>query len=212
MPVIYKITSPTNKIYIGQSWDFISRIGFYKTYKCKNQVKLYNSLLKHSYESHKVEIICSLPEDITQDYLDLYELTYWQFYKDCNFDMLNIRESGRAGRLSEETKVKIRNKLKGRPLDIKHKENVINALYGRRFSEESKKKIGDSNRGVNNGMFGRSGNLNPMSKQVLDLSNNNIFTCVREAAESSGISKQILINKLNGRTKNNTTLIYVSNS
>lgn len=212
MPVIYKITSPTNKIYIGQSWDFSSRIGFYKTYKCKNQVKLYNSLLKHRYESHKVEIICSLPEDIIQDYLDLYELTYWQFYKDCNFDMLNIREPGRAGRLSEETKDKIRNTLKGRPLEENHKRNVIKALYGRTFSEETRKKIGNSNRGENNGMFGRNGILNPMSKQVVDLSNNNIFTCVREAAVFYNISKQSLINKLNGRTKNNTNLIYVSNS
>jgi len=212
MPVIYKIVSPTNKIYIGQTWDFIKRIQFYKRLHCKLQTKLYNSLVKYGYDNHSITIIHTLPEDIDQKYLDSYEVLYWQCYKDCKFEMLNIKEPGRSGKLSEESKIKIRNKLKNRPLSETHKRNVINALYGRTFSEEAKKKIGDSNRGSNNGMFGRNGSLNPMSKKVLDLSSNKIFSCAREAADFYNISKQVLINKLNGRTKNNTNLVYVSNS
>ena len=66
MVIIYKITSPKGKIYIGQTWNFSERIYFYRTLKCKGQVKVYNSLKKYGYKSHKIEIICELPNDITQ--------------------------------------------------------------------------------------------------------------------------------------------------
>jgi hypothetical protein len=42
---IYKITSPTNKVYIGQSIKINERKRKYKKLDCKNQPKIYNSLL-----------------------------------------------------------------------------------------------------------------------------------------------------------------------
>ena len=50
---IYKITSPTNKIYIGQSIDIENRFTKYKSLDCKNQVRLYNSLKKYGFDKHK---------------------------------------------------------------------------------------------------------------------------------------------------------------
>ena len=48
---IYKITSPSGKIYIGQSNNLIQRQKDYiKTIHCKGQVRLYNSI--------RVEISC----------------------------------------------------------------------------------------------------------------------------------------------------------
>jgi predicted GIY-YIG superfamily endonuclease len=41
---IYKITSPTNKVYIGQSLDIEKRFVNYKGLFCKQQTKLYNCL------------------------------------------------------------------------------------------------------------------------------------------------------------------------
>jgi group I intron endonuclease len=209
MPVIYKITSPTNKIYIGQSWDFIDRIKFYKRLHCKLQTKIYNSLVKYGYDNHIIEIIHTLPEDIKQCYLDSYELLYWQLYKDCDFEMLNIREPGRGGKLSEETKIKIKNKLKGRTLSENHKKKVTKALYGRTFSIETRKKIGDSNKGENNGMFGKTGKLSHSSKVVINTFTNQIFNSVKEAEEFYNMKKNTLAAKLNGRAKNNTMLKYI---
>ena len=59
---IYKITSPTNRIYIGSSNDIYNRWCSYKNLKCKSQTKLYNSLLKYGAENHIFEIIenCSI--------------------------------------------------------------------------------------------------------------------------------------------------------
>lgn len=43
---IYKITSPSNKIYIGQTTNYITRCKNYRLLRCENQTKLYPSLLK----------------------------------------------------------------------------------------------------------------------------------------------------------------------
>lgn len=73
---IYKITSPSNKIYIGQSRDIYKRVNnYYKNLHCKSQVRLYRSLIKYGWEAHKFEIIekC-LFEDLNN------RERYWQDY------------------------------------------------------------------------------------------------------------------------------------
>lgn len=156
VPVIYKITSPSGKVYIGQTWNWSIREAFYRTVNCKSQTKLYNSLLKYGYSSHLVEIICKLPNDISQEVLDRYELIYWEFYKDCNIKLLNCREPGKGGRFSEESKQKLSKSLKGRKLSEEHRKKVTEAnkseeerekrriaLKGHNVSEETRKKISD---------------------------------------------------------------------
>lgn len=160
MPIIYKITSPSNKVYIGQSWDWSKRIRFYKNNLCKNQIKIYNSLLKYGYDNHKVEIVHELSNDITQSTLDNYEIIYWQFHKDCNVEMLNIREPGRGGKRSKESvekqrqtrkitgykhpqevldKISLKNKGKVRSSEVIEK--MKDRLRGRKQSQESINKM-----------------------------------------------------------------------
>ena len=55
---IYKITSPSKKVYIGQSVNIENRKNIYSKIKCKGQSKLYNSLKKYGFSEHKFEIIC----------------------------------------------------------------------------------------------------------------------------------------------------------
>ena len=55
---IYKITSPTNRIYIGQSINIEYRFKQYRWIKAKSQTRLRNSFLKHGVENHKFEIVC----------------------------------------------------------------------------------------------------------------------------------------------------------
>jgi hypothetical protein len=54
---VYMITSPTGRIYIGSTKNIQNRIKSYRTLNCKNQVKLYNSLLKYGWENHIFEVI-----------------------------------------------------------------------------------------------------------------------------------------------------------
>ncbi len=133
---IYKITSPSNKIYIGQSWNISSRIGSYKSVKCKGQPKLYESLKKYGWESHSFEIVHELPEDVDQYTLDSYETLYFNLYSDCRFVMMNVREPGKGGKLSQSTKKIL---------------SLVNT--GKKYSDEVNKKKGKS--GVLNGMYGK---------------------------------------------------------
>ena len=75
---IYKITSPSNKVYIGQSRNISKRINNYSNLNCKKQRKLYNSLKFYGWENHIFSIISELPNDINQTVLDSYEVLYWE--------------------------------------------------------------------------------------------------------------------------------------
>lgn len=89
---IYKITSPTNKIYIGQSINIHHRKGVYKRCNCKNQHKIYNSIKKHGWDKHKFEILqlCDYSEinDLEKYYIALYQSNKTEFG-------LNLREGGK---------------------------------------------------------------------------------------------------------------------
>lgn len=106
---IYKITSPTNGIYIGQSWDIIKRFNGHRNGK-KSKARIANSIRKHGHGNHKFEIIHELPKDINQHVIDNYEKFYLEQYKKTGFKILNLREAGSMGRHQDETKLKIKEK------------------------------------------------------------------------------------------------------
>lgn len=129
---IYKITSPTGKVYIGQSVDIHDRFRKYKSLKCKDQQALFNSLKKHGVEKHIFEIIniCDVSElnDLEIHYSNLFKSTTKEFG-------LNIRDCGGAkGLHSEETKIKI---------GLAHKGKVV--------SENTKQLLRDANKGKHDG-------------------------------------------------------------
>jgi predicted GIY-YIG superfamily endonuclease len=55
---IYKITSPTGRIYIGQSTNIERRkVEYSGKNKCKKQAALYFSLVKYSFSEHIFEVV-----------------------------------------------------------------------------------------------------------------------------------------------------------
>lgn len=110
---IYKITSPTGKIYIGQSWDVLSRLAQHKREK-RPLLVLNKSILKYGAESHKFGIVHILPKDISQKILDTYEQIYIDAYKACGSYMLNMRDAGARGKMSKESCIKMGLSNKGR--------------------------------------------------------------------------------------------------
>lgn len=140
---IYKITNPKNNTYIGQSWALEKRIRNYSTNPSKKQPKLYNSIQKYGWNSHTFEIIHELPSDVEQNVLDMYEIAYWEFYRDLGFKMLNVRYPGKGGKFSEESKQKLSKAKKG-----------SQSMLGKKHSEETKRKISEA-RKKNNWMKGK---------------------------------------------------------
>jgi group I intron endonuclease len=72
MVTIYKITSPSGRIYIGQTVNFKRRKVEYKRNKCKSQTLLYNSFIKYSYDNHIFEIL----EEVSKELADKREEYY----------------------------------------------------------------------------------------------------------------------------------------
>ena len=127
---IYKITSPNNKIYIGQSTDIFERWKKYKRLNCVKQVLLYRSLKKYDPINHKFEII----EECLEDKL-LERETYWKnFYKVLEIPSLCCRIDGRGGRNSEETNRKIGLKNKGKLISKETRDKISKALKGRKIT------------------------------------------------------------------------------
>ena len=133
---VYKITNPSGKVYIGQSLRIESRLNCYRSMNCKSQRHLYSSIFKHGWDKHSFEVIHQLPEDVTQETLNTYETFYWQQYKECKVKMLNIREPGSKGRISEETKLK----WKGRIPHNKGKTGELDPKWGKKWTIEKTKR------------------------------------------------------------------------
>jgi group I intron endonuclease len=128
---IYKITSPSNKVYIGQSTNIKNRWDdYYKMIRCKRQPRLYNSLKKYKPHNHKFEII----EECTEDKL-LERETYWkEHYNVLSVPSLCCRMDGKGGKLSQSTKDKMSKNKLGKP--TKHNYPLLQYDYLGNFIKE----------------------------------------------------------------------------
>ncbi len=177
---IYKIISPSNKIYIGQSNNIEKRFYHYKYNDCKCQPKLYNSFLKYGYEHHIFEVI----EECIQEVLNDRE-RYWQEYYNVLTEGLNcklIKTDDRASKQSEETKLKISNSHKGKKL-----------------SEYTKAKLS---------LINRKGN-HPQAKKVICNLTGKIWDTIDDCANENNIKPHNLSRYLRGIRKNKTTLSFL---
>lgn len=163
---IYKITSPSGRIYIGQSVDIDRRWETYKGLFSKVifQPRLYNSFKKYGVENHKFEVI----EECSIEMLNERE-RYWQEHYNvlCDFNGLNCRltkTNDKSGRVSNHTLKKMSECQKGdkhRNWKIKPE---LHPMFGRKHSEETKMKISLSGIGRKRSIESRlkmSGKNNP---------------------------------------------------
>lgn len=160
---IYKITSPSGRIYIGQSKNIYKRWNSYYNLKdIDKQIKLHNSFKKYGVKNHKFEIICTCDFE----HLNIKERYYQDFYdvigpKGLNCLLTKTNEKPRVS--SMETRQKISNSLRGRVVTEQMKEKLREKrkLYictsetkeklrishlGYIMPEEQKRKISESNK------------------------------------------------------------------
>lgn len=145
---IYKISSPTGKVYIGQSWDIKDRWYSHKHPNKKNKGHIAESVRKHGAESHLFEIIHKLPNDVSQVVMNNYEQLYLSQYIETGYKMLNLRgDITCLGKHWEETKVKIGNIGRGRKHTDDFKKSVGDFHRGRKRPIETGIKISESLKG-----------------------------------------------------------------
>ncbi len=132
---IYQITSPTGRVYIGQSSDIDRRFKTYFKLK-RNRIGtgIYNSLIKHGVDKHRFSILCILPTSANKYHLNEMEVLYISAAKKAGCRMLNMTNGGSGS-------------------------------YGFKHSEETKKRLTELGTDINSGMakpvlqYDLSGNL-----------------------------------------------------
>ena len=91
---VYKITSPTGRIYIGKSVNIKSRICSYKTLKCPTQKKLYASLKKWGWDAHKFEILIECKEKDLNKFEIKFIKEFKSYYQDNKNIGMNLTKGG----------------------------------------------------------------------------------------------------------------------
>lgn len=132
---IYKITSPSGRVYIGQTTNLKKRVATYKSTNAKGQTKLNRSILKYGWDAHRFEVIdeCSI---ILPTILNMLEL-YWIKEYDCVDNGLNCMSGGSFGRHSDESKKKMSESAKKRvspkrlPLTQEQKDKISAGRTGK---------------------------------------------------------------------------------
>lgn len=196
MTGIYKITSPSGRVYIGQAVDIEDRFKDYRSYSCKSQIKLYNSLKKYGVDEH----IFEYKEECTQEQLNNRE-GYWQDFYKCVEKGLNcrrVRTDDRSGYLSEETKQRMRD-VRPRGKD--------SPRYGVKISPEIIEKTKQTiikNR--ENGIYHYA------CQAVENIITGEIYYCITEAATKIGIEGATLRKYLRGELTNRTELQFLDPS
>lgn len=154
---IYKITSPSGRIYIGQSWGIKERFRRYRSMKCERQIKLYASFVKYGVSNHSFEVIREYDAtNISQGIIDSDEIYFIKYFKDSGIEVLNLQEGGSNGRHSEETKEKIRKANTGKIFTDQRLRNMSISNTGKPSPNKGKKMSEDTKKLISKAHIGKT--------------------------------------------------------
>lgn len=200
---IYKITSPTGRIYIGQSVNIKRRWSQYL--KCDDKfnksvsysVKLFRSFLKYGAINHTYEVI----EHCLVDSLNDRE-RYWQdFYNAASPKNLNC--------ILTDTKTK---KRECRPMSDERKEDISRVHKGKVYSEETRAKIraARSKQVITKEHRQAISDNSGSAREVLNVITGVIYPSAKKAALAHGVKPNTLVGNLIGKAVGKLPLIYIT--
>lgn len=138
---IYKITSPSGRIYVGQSLDIEKRFAGYRVYSgCGKQRRLYSSLKKYGSAAHGYDIL----EACEAEKLNERERHWQEFFEVLGRKGLNCRyvsSQDKSGTPSDESRQRMRQAQSGSRNPNYGKRGADNPLYQRKRPSEICAKI-----------------------------------------------------------------------
>lgn len=195
MGVIYKITSPTGRLYIGKTKHLGRRINTYK-YNMANDAgwknaKILNSLKKYGWDAHKLEIIEECADELLNEREKYWikELDTYCFENEKHMNMSRGGEEGGRIWMFDEERRKIQSaKFTGEG----------NPFYGKKHTEEFKKikskEVSEYNKknGINISEWGAEKGREKVRRKIVcyDLKGHYIkeFNSLSEAEKEMGIN------------------------
>lgn len=140
MGVIYKITSPTNKVYIGKTYDLRKRINCHKhAAKKKGNIILHNSIAKYGWDAHILEIVEQIDDKLLNE-REIHWIEILKTYCHENPMGMNMTKGGEGQRTTWMHDIERRRK------QSEARRGEKGTFYGRHHTEETKKIIAEKAR------------------------------------------------------------------
>jgi group I intron endonuclease len=205
MGVIYKITSPSEKVYVGKTKRLKIRIWEYRWRSKKRKSIIHDSIKGYGWDAHKFEII----EEITDELLNEREV-FWikelnTFYRD-NPKGMNMTRGGDGGGVSWIHDTERRKK------QSESRKGENGTFYGRHHTEETKKILSEkikkwnleNNKQVPE--WGAKKGQEKRKRQILMYDSNGIFVkefkSLQEASKELNINRTCISDSISGKHSN----------
>jgi group I intron endonuclease len=204
MGVIYKILSPSGKIYIGKTKNFTKRESAYKSEvkKNKTEIIIHNSIRKYGWDAHRKEFIEEVPNDMLNE-REIYWIAYFKTYWYDNTMGMNMTKGGDGNNGSWMHDIKRREK------QAKRFTGNGNPFYGKHHTEEFKarksKEVSEYNKqnGIKVPEWGIQKSRLQKIKPVLVYDNKGIFLrefeSYAEATKFTKCSSRDIYNSVSGK-------------
>jgi hypothetical protein len=182
---IYKITSPSSRVYIGQSVNIERRRKSYQKSIGSKQAKLYASIVKYGFSEHIFEVIeeCSIEELNTRE-------RHWQdFYNVLSEKGLNCRLTGtkdKSGYISETSISKLSKSLKTLYGTPEGRQGLLKKASNTDYQKRSTKFWMPILQFTEDGKFIREWTSMKEAGNTLQISRGNITSCCKGSYKSAG--------------------------
>lgn len=132
---IYKVTSPSGRVYIGQSVNIKKRFQDYKNlHNVKAQIKLYRSFLKYGVDNHAFEVVCLCELDDLNQLERYYQEKYKVITSGLNCLLTSTKTKKQV--FSKDT-LKKKKALRGK----------LHPNWGKKLTKETRRKISEAQKG-----------------------------------------------------------------
>lgn len=220
---IYKITSPTGKIYIGSTLDIKQREYLYRNLHCKSQTKLYHSLKKYGFGIHVFEIIKECGKDVLlkEEALagELFDVLgdnglncnlpkSSDVYYSKSYSTLQKQSASMKGKMSGNKNPQFGRKgcnhpAYGRKHTVEELIKISNTHKGKILSEDTKMKMSSSKKNK------MTGSAHFASKSVINTITGQTYVSIKSASALNDIKYKTLVSAISGRRNNNTIFRYL---
>lgn len=143
---IYMITSPSGRVYVGQSVDIGRRFKEYRrSGSARKQRRLAASFAKYGVDSHVFCVVQERAENVLSD----MERQWQERLMVCGTGGLNCRLVGtgdKTGRFSESSRQRMSEKQRGEGNPNFGKRGVETSCFGRKRTDDERKSISDFQR------------------------------------------------------------------
>lgn len=212
---IYKIVSPTGRVYIGQSRHVKKRLRSYlSNYGFRNQIRLKHSFEKHGIESH----IFSIEKECHHEDLNRLERYYQDLY-DCigknGLNCMLTTADGKQKIYTEESKRKMSEGRTGEKNHMFGRRGKDHPGFGKKASQQARINLSIAAKGIKkseahkrNIGIKQIGGGNHQAKLVFDTETGIFYDCVKDASIAKNLTNlnDWLNEKRNAR--NRSSLIY----